>query len=250
MGKTGRIQHRYGLIGRNISYSFSRKYFNEKFEKLGLDDHSYENFDLASINELPGILKNATSLKGLNVTIPYKEEIIAHLDKLDAKAEEIGAVNTIQFTKEGLIGHNTDIYGFEKAIEPLMTEKDNKALILGTGGASKAAAYVLGKLGLDYRFVSRNPREGELEYKDLDEEVMENHTIIINSTPLGTYPDVDKKPEIPYHLINRDHLLFDLIYNPELTSFMKEGKSRGARVMNGQKMLELQAEKAWEIWNS
>ena len=250
MEKTGKIQYRFGLIGRDISYSFSRKYFGEKFERMQLTDHSYENFDLTSIDEFPDITKKTPQLKGLNVTIPYKEEVIAYLDKLDKKAEEIGAVNTIQFTKEGLVGYNTDIYGFEKALKPLLDKKDKNALILGTGGASKAVAYVLEELGLEFRFISRNPRAGQWHYRDLDQQIMQDYTIIINSTPLGTFPDVEKKPEIPYHLLTSDHLLFDLIYNPELTAFMKEGKSRGARVINGLKMLEFQAEKAWEIWNS
>lgn len=250
MGKTDNIQHRYGLIGRNISYSFSRKYFSEKFENLGLEDHSYQNFDLASIDELPAILENTTQLKGLNVTIPYKEEVIEYLDRLEPKAAEIGAVNTIQITAEGLIGHNTDMFGFEKAIEPLMSNDDKYALILGTGGASKAVAYVFKNLGLEFRFVSRNPEEGQWQYKDLNQQVMEQYTIIVNSTPLGTYPDINLKPDIPYHYLTKDHLLFDLIYNPEITAFMKEAQSRGARFSNGQKMLELQAEKAWEIWNS
>ena len=250
MGKTDRIRYKYGLIGRNISYSFSRKYFSKKFKELGLDDHSYENFDLASIDELPSILESSHEIQGLNVTIPYKEEILEYLDRLDSQAKEIGAVNTIQFTEDGLIGHNTDIYGFEKSIVPLLSGKDKHALVLGTGGASKAVAYVLEKLGLEFRFVSRNPKEGQWHYSDLTREVMGQYSVIVNTTPLGTYPEIDKKPDIPYDFLTGEHLLFDLIYNPDITCFMKEAGARGARVMNGEKMLELQAEKAWEIWNS
>ena len=250
MGKTGKILHKYGLIGRNISYSFSRKYFSEKFKELQLEAHSYENFDLASLDELSAILANTPLIRGLNVTIPYKEEIIPYLDGIHPIAADIGAVNTIQFTDEGLVGHNTDIYGFEKAIEQMISSKDKYALILGTGGASKAVAYVLERLGLNFKIVSRDPQEDQWHYRDLTPEVLDQYTVIVNCTPLGTYPDIDKKPDIPYNCITSDHLLFDLIYNPEITAFMREGSLRGARIMNGQKMLELQAEKAWEIWNS
>ena len=250
MGKTEKIQHRYGLIGRNISYSFSRSYFSKKFRELGLNQHVYDNFDLASLDEFPAVIRNNPSLKGLNVTIPYKEEIIEYLDELDNKASEIGAVNTIQFKEGGLVGHNTDIYGFEKAIEPMLTKADKHALILGTGGASKAVAYVLDKLGIKFKFVSRSPAEGQWQYSELDQGVMEQFTVIVNTTPLGTFPDIDKKPNIPYDLLTPDHFLFDLIYNPERTAFLNEGLFRESRIMNGLKMLELQAEKAWEIWNS
>ena len=250
MGKTEKIQHNYGLIGRNISYSFSRGYFSQKFQKLGLKEHYYENFDLASLDEFPDLISKNPSLEGLNVTIPYKEEIIRFLDKLDSKAAEIGAVNTIQFTEGGLVGYNTDIYGFEKAIEPMLTAQDKNALILGTGGASKAVAYVFDKLGIQFKFVSRKPADGQWRYRELNEELIQQFTVIVNTTPLGTYPDIDNKPNIPYELLSSDHFLFDLIYNPERTAFLAEGSSRGTRIMNGQKMLELQAEKAWEIWNS
>ena len=250
MGKTEKIQHRYGLIGRNISYSFSRSYFSKKFRELGLNEHYYENFDLASLDEFPAVIRENPSLKGLNVTIPYKEEIIGFLDELDVKAAEIGAVNTIQFKEGGLVGHNTDIYGFEMAIEPMLTKEDKNALILGTGGASKAVAYVLNKLSINCKFVSRNPVEGQWLYDDLNQEVMEQYRVIVNTTPLGTYPDIDKKPDIPYEFITAEHLLFDLIYNPERTAFLSEGLNKQARILNGLKMLELQAEKAWEIWNS
>ena len=250
MEKTGKVQHRFGLIGKNIAYSFSRAYFSKKFERLKLEDHSYENFDLNSIEEFPEIIDNESLLRGLNVTIPYKEVVIPFLDRLDPKAEEIGAVNTIEFREGKLIGHNTDIYGFEMALAPLLIPADKHALILGTGGASKAVAYVLAKLGLEFKLVSRKPKEGQLKYDDLNEDLINKYTVVINTSPLGTYPDTDKKPDIPYSFVTSDHLLFDLIYNPEKTAFMKEGIALGARVSNGQKMLELQAEKAWEIWNS
>ena len=250
MEKTGKVQHRFGLIGKNIAYSFSRAYFSKKFEGLNLEDHSYENFDLDSIQDFPKIVNNEPLLRGLNVTIPYKEAVVPFLDRLDQKALDIGAVNTIEFREGKLIGHNTDIYGFEMALAPLLLPGDKHALILGTGGASKAVAYVLEKIGMDFNFVSRKPKEGQLQYDDLDEDIMKKNAVVINTSPLGTFPDTDKKPDIPYSFITSDHLLFDLIYNPETTAFMKEGVARGARVSNGQKMLEMQAEKAWEIWNS
>ncbi|WP_435622936.1 shikimate dehydrogenase family protein [Flagellimonas sp.] len=248
MEKT-KITNRYGLLGRNISYSFSQKYFTEKFKALNLKDHSYDNFDIQHIEELPDILQNV-SLKGLNITIPYKEEIFSFLSEVEETAKKIGAVNTIKFTKKGLKGFNTDAYGFQKSLEPFLQKHHTKALILGTGGASKAICFVLDQLGIENTFVSRNAKQGVLSYTQLDRNIMEDHTIIINCTPLGTFPDIDKKPEIPYHFINKKHLLFDLVYNPVKTSFLQFGENNGASICNGLKMLELQADKAWEIWNS
>ncbi len=250
MEKTENKQYRFGLIGKNISYSFSRGYFKQKFLDLNLPDHSYENFDLPQIEDFVQLLKTNKNVKGLNVTIPYKESIIPFLDDLDPKAEKIGAVNTIKIHKSNLKGYNTDFYGFERSLTPLLKSHHQKALILGTGGASKAVAYVFEDLEIPFKFVSRTPGDNEISYDDLSEKIMDNYKIIINCTPLGTYPMIEVKPEIPYEFISQDHFLFDLIYNPERTAFLKEGEKKGATVCNGLKMLEQQAEKAWEIWNS
>ncbi|WP_299682759.1 shikimate dehydrogenase [uncultured Tenacibaculum sp.] len=242
----------FGLIGKNISYSFSRGYFAEKFEKLDLHDHEYVNFDLTVINELDDVLKeHNSSLIGMNVTIPYKEEIIPFLDKVDKKAKKIGAVNTIKITKKGkLKGYNTDYYGFKNSLKPLLKEKHKKALILGTGGASKAIAYALKKLNIEYAFVSRKAKnETMFSYNDLNKTVVEDHLVIINCTPLGTSPNITEKPNIPYQYIGEHHILYDLIYNPAESAFLKSGKENGATIKNGLQMLELQAEKAWKIWN-
>jgi len=240
--------NRFGLLGRNISYSFSQGYFTKKFKDLGLDDHSYENFDIQKIDEFKNVLSQ-NHLKGLNVTIPYKEAVIPYLDELDAKAEKIGAVNTIQFTENGLKGFNTDAYGFQKSLEPLLKSHHKNALILGTGGASKAVCFVLNELDIAHTYVSRSKKEGQYTYEELNPIIIEKNTLIINCTPLGTYPNVDEKPALSYQFIGTKHLLFDLIYNPEKTSFLASGEANGASICNGLKMLEQQAEKAWEIWN-
>ena len=239
---------RFGLLGKNISYSFSKGYFAKKFSDLELDDHSYENFDLATIDEFRGVIETNPNLKGLNVTIPYKETVMPYLDELEEQAEKIGAVNTIQFTKNGLKGHNTDAYGFQNAIAPYLKKYHEKALILGTGGASKAVAFVLGELGISHTFVSRNPHENQLGYQDLNKSLMQEFNVLVNCTPLGTHPNIDQKPDIPYSFLSEEHLLFDLIYNPEKTAFLKTGEMQGAAVSNGLRMLELQADRAWEIW--
>ncbi len=242
--------YKFGLIGKDIEYSFSRAYFKNKFE-AGELPHSYVNFDLKNIDEFPRIIKNTKHLKGLNVTIPYKEAVIPFLDKLNKKAKKIGAVNTIKITKKGkLIGYNTDYYGFKKSINPFLKPHHKKALILGTGGASKAIVFTLKKLNIEYSYVSRQKsKKVEFTYDDLDETIISNHQIIINCTPLGTYPNINECPDIPYDGITNQHLLFDLIYNPEQTKFLTIGKLKGATICNGHKMLEFQAEKAWEIWN-
>lgn len=243
------LKNRYGLLGKNISYSFSKGYFTEKFKLQNLDDHSYENFDIQTIEEFPNILKNS-NLKGLNVTIPYKESIFPFLSEIDSDAEKIGAVNTIKFTENGLKGFNTDAYGFQKSLEPFLKTHHKKALILGTGGASKAIRFVLNHLGIENHFVSRTSKENSFSYSDLGEKVMEKHTIIVNCTPLGTFPEVNTKPDIPYQFITKQHFLFDLVYNPSKTTFLKLGEEKGASICNGFKMLEFQADRAWEIWNS
>lgn len=243
---------KFGLIGKNISYSFSRKYFIEKFQKLGLKTYQYKNYDLPEIEEFPFIIYHREEdFKGFSVTIPYKQSILKYLDEIDEDAQKIGAVNTIKVTNENkLIGYNTDVYGFQKSIEPLLKLHHTKALILGTGGASKAVAYALDQLNIGYQFVSRNVAENSLLYSILSKQIIEEHTIIINCTPLGTHPNIDNSPNIPYEFITSKHLLFDLIYNPSESKFLQEGKKRGASIKNGLEMLELQAEKSWEIWNS
>lgn len=250
MDTNKKSQHKtYGLIGRHISYSFSKDYFSKKFERENIQQASYVNFDLESINQLSEIFNIPNNIKGLNVTIPYKEAIIPHLSKVSSKATRIGAVNTIKITKKGnLKGYNTDEYGFRKAILPFLEKHHKKALILGTGGASKAIAYALKKLHIPYQFVSRKTGN-DYNYNSLTETVIAAHQIIINCTPLGTFPNTHECPDIPYHAITNKHLLFDLIYNPEETTFLKKGKKNGAITCNGLKMLELQAEKAWQIWN-
>lgn len=240
----------FGLIGKNISYSFSKKYFTDKFEKEGLLNCSYENFDLQIITQFPGIIRNNPSLKGLNVTIPYKEKIIPYLDQLNKKAAKIGAVNCIKITKKGkLKGYNTDYYGFKKSLQPLLQTHHKKALILGTGGASKAVAYALEELGILYTFVSRSKKENALDYKYINATTFDNFQIIINCTPLGTYPYIEECPPIPYDFFTEDHIAFDLIYNPEETTFLKKAKAKNAQTKNGYEMLVLQAEKGWKIWN-
>ncbi len=241
-------RHKFGLVGKNISYSFSKGYFTDKFSHLELEGYSYENFDLQSIDELPELIASNPDMKGLNVTIPYKQEVIRYLNEMDDQAREIGAVNTIKFDGKRLIGYNTDAYGFQKSIEPFLKPYHTKALILGTGGASKAIAFVLGQLGIGVTYVSRNPSATQIGYQDLNPSVLEKHFVVVNCTPLGTHPNVDQKPDIPYTHITGKHLLFDLIYNPEKTAFLKEGKRRDAIIINGLRMLEFQADRAWEIW--
>ncbi len=241
---------RFGLIGKDIDYSFSRAYFTQKFKDLNLDDHEYVNFDFQDIDELYTVLKEQKNIQGFNITIPYKQDVMKFITSIDRNAEAIGAVNTIKFTKDGLKGFNTDYYGFQKSIEPYLQKHHKNALIFGTGGASKAIAFVLKELGIDFKFVSRNAKENQFTYTDLNKDIIEKYTILINCTPLGTFPNVEEKPNIPYQYISTNHLLFDLIYNPDKTAFLLEGESRGAQIKNGDKMLELQAEKSWEIWNS
>lgn len=235
----------YGLIGKNINYSFSRDYFNNKFNNENILNSQYINFDIYNLSKLNNIFN--TNNYGFNVTIPYKETIIPHLDSLDFHAEKIGAVNTIKIENGKKIGFNTDWIGFKKSIEPLLKSYHKKALILGTGGASKAVIYALDQLEIKTLIVSRN---GETKYEDLSKEIIQNHTIIINCTPVGTFPNVDSAPEIPYNFITNNHLAYDLIYNPAETLFLKKCKEKGAVIKNGLEMLEIQAEESWKIWNS
>ena len=241
----------YGLIGYRLSHSFSKKYFNEKFAKENIADCVYENFPLETINEFTTLLQTTPDLKGCNVTIPYKEEIIPYLNELDSAAKEIGAVNVVKILPNGkLIGYNSDYYGFKTSLEKFIPANQSfRALILGTGGAAKAVAVALKDLGIPYQYVSRSKGDGVISYAEIDSKVLEQHSIIINTSPLGMYPDVDSFPAIPYQFLTDKHYLYDLVYNPEVTTFMRKGQEHGAHVVNGLEMLIGQAEKAWEIWN-
>jgi shikimate dehydrogenase len=245
------MSREFGLIGRTLTHSFSPTYFQRKFEHLGLDDCTYEAFELADIRELAALLAAHPQLRGLNVTIPYKEQIIPYLDELAPSAGRVGAVNTVQFGPEGrLIGHNTDYVGFRESLRrfyPLRGEQA-AALVLGTGGAAKAVEVALRELDIRHWLVSRDPLSRGLTYADLTPALLAEHTLIVNTTPLGTYPQVEACPPIPYELLTPRHYLFDLVYNPGETEFMRRGKAQGAHTQNGFEMLCLQAEAAWTIW--
>lgn len=244
---------KFGLIGYPLSHSFSKKYFTNKFEKEGISDCSYELFPIESIQELPQVLADNPELIGLNVTIPYKEQVLPFLDKLDPKAEAIGAVNTIKIEDGKLTGYNTDYNGFKDSLTKFIgpNPSPQKALILGTGGASKAVKAVLEDLGIEYQFVSRKLEEGQLSYNSISSSP--NHlltsSLIINTTPLGMSPNEESLPDLPYSHLTPNHLLFDLVYNPMKTAFMQKGIDANCWIKNGLEMLHGQAEKAWEIWN-
>lgn len=243
----------YGLIGFPLTHSFSMNYFNNMFESENINAE-YVNFEIPDIGDLMEVVSENPALSGLNVTIPYKEQVIPYMDEMDEEAALIGAVNVIKLIKgkDGdikLKGYNSDVMGFQNSIAPLLNSKRNRALILGTGGASKAINRGLINLGVEPTFVSRKPREGAITYADLTAEVMDSHKVIVNCTPLGMYPDVDKCPDIPYDLLSPDHLCYDLIYNPDTTTFMKKSRAYGAEVKNGLEMLLLQAFESWNIWN-
>jgi len=240
----------FGLIGKNIAYSFSKNYFTKKFAKEKKTDCIYENFDLVSIAQFPKIRREHPDFCGMNVTIPYKEKIIPYLDKLHPKAVKIGAVNCIKITKKGkLKGYNTDYYGFKKSINPLIQLHHQKALILGTGGAAKAVAFALDELGILYAFASRTKSDNALDYRYINATTFDNFKIIINCTPLGTHPNIEECPPIPFDYFTPEHLAYDLIYNPEETTFLRQARLKGAITKNGLEMLQLQAEKGWKIWN-
>ena len=242
--------NKYGLIGYPLGHSFSKKYFSEKFKIEGIVDSIYELHELETINEFPKLLEFNQKLVGLNVTIPYKQDVIPFLDELDSTAKEIGAVNTIKFSNGKLIGYNTDVIGFQNSLKAFIKDqKINKALVFGTGGASKAVTYVLSNMNIDVQLVSRKKTENTLNYNDIKSLDLENYRLLINTTPLGTFPNVDSCIDIPYSKLTSSHFLYDLVYNPEVTLFMKNGKDNGAKVMNGLEMLIGQAEAAWKIWN-
>ncbi|MGB3465783.1 MAG: shikimate dehydrogenase [Cyclobacteriaceae bacterium] len=241
----------YGLIGFPLGHSFSGKYFTEKFKREQITDASYKLFELNYIDDLPHLLEAESDLNGFNVTIPYKEKVIPYLDEIESNARKIGAVNVVKVNHGQLIGYNTDYIGFQASLlEFLKGATVKKALILGTGGASKAIAYALSDMDIKFLHVSRKGDFSYLNYAELDnKELMDAHQLIINTTPVGTSPAIDEYPDIPYHLLSKNHFLFDLVYNPAETLFMKKGSKAGAKVMNGHQMLVKQAEAAWEIWN-
>ena len=239
----------YGLIGKELAHSFSPSYFKRKFASQNINAQ-YQAFPLPDISELKHLLEVHPNIEGLNVTIPYKEEVLPLLTTIDETAKAIGAVNCINITDGKLYGYNTDAIGFKKSLQPLLDSNINKALILGTGGAAKAVSYILEQLGISFRYVSRSKEEGAYSYQELDMDIIREYQLIINTTPLGTYPDIDSFPVLPYRYLTYRHLLYDLVYNPEETKFLKYGKHYGARTKNGYEMLELQAEASWEIWNS
>lgn len=239
----------YGLIGRKLGHSFSKRYFTEKFAREQIDAH-YELFELADISEFPSLLKQHPQLRGLNVTLPYKQKVIPYLDALSDDAEKIGAVNTIRIGPDGLTGYNTDIHGFEDSLRELLKGQSvDRGLVLGTGGAARAVVYILNEWEIDYRLVSRQPKEShEIGYPDVYDFDLTLFPLIVNCTPLGMYPDVDSAPDIPYEDLSKGHFAYDLVYNPAETKFMRLSAAQGASTCNGLRMLELQAEWAWKIW--
>ena len=238
----------FGLIGRNIDYSFSRDYFTDKFNSNErLSNCEYINFDIESIDEV-NLVFGRKNLFGLNVTIPFKESIINYLDEVNDIAREIGAVNTICFENQKKIGYNTDIVGFKKTLEINRLDNFDYILILGSGGASKTVQYFCNKNNLPYKIVSRHKKKNYLSYSDINKDILSNSVLIVNCTPVGTYPDIDYSPNLPYNLINNRTIFFDLVYNPEETLFMKKGKKIGCRTINGYQMLKFQAEESWKLW--
>lgn len=238
-----------GLIGYPLSHSFSKGYFTDKFKKEGIPNHVYDTYPIASIESVRDLIDKG-ELSGLNVTIPYKEAVLPYLDQLDKTASEIGAVNTIKIKQGITTGYNTDCYGFEMSFKELLQDHHNKALVLGTGGASKAVIYVLNKMGISYQYVSRNSGTGRLTYEQVSAEILSEYPIVINTTPLGMYPNIDTLPPLPYSALTSKHYLYDLVYNPKTTAFLQKGLDKGSTVKNGLDMLHLQAEKAWEIWDT
>lgn len=243
---------KYGLIGYPLGHSFSISYFNQKFADENIDAE-YTNFEIPTIDALPEILDSNPNLRGLNVTIPYKQKVISFLDTISPEARAIGAVNVIRITHQGgetiLKGFNSDVIGFTKSIEPMLEKYHKKALILGTGGASKAIDYGLKSLGIETVFVSRYERPGTIQYKDVTPDIVKEYNVIVNCTPCGMYPHTEECPELPYEAMDNHNILYDLIYNPDETLFMKKGAERGASTKNGLEMLLLQAFASWEFWN-
>ena len=246
---------KFGLIGFPLAHSFSKKYYDAKIEREQIPDVGYELYPIPTISAFAGLVENDPLLMGINVTIPYKVAVMDYLHQLSAEAEAIAAVNCIRIerttgSKPVLSGYNTDVYGFSESLKPLLKPHHDAALVLGNGGAAKAVSFALRQLGIAHTVVSRSPQKGQLAYAQLDAAVIGIHPVIINTTPLGTYPNVTGCPDIPYNLLDDRHLLYDLVYNPPETEFLKRGKKRGAATKNGLEMLELQADRNWEIWNA
>lgn len=237
-----------GLIGKSLTHSFSKRYFEDKFDNLQLKGFNYSNFELASIEGFPQLIASEPKLNGLNVTIPYKQSIIPYLAHISEEAKSIGAVNTIKIKNGQLLGYNTDAYGFIKSLEPLLASHHTKALLLGSGGASKAVAYSLSRLGIEHLTVSRTPNENDIDYAQASR-LLGDYALIINCTPLGTFPNVNEMPPLDIESLNEKSLVYDLIYNPNETLLLTRASQKGARIKNGYEMLVLQAEKAWSIWN-
>jgi shikimate dehydrogenase len=244
---------RFGLIGFPLGHSFSEKYFREKFAGEGIADSIYENFPIESIKKLPDLINEKSDLCGLNVTIPYKTEVIRYLNSIDQAVAEIGSANVIKIKRtEGRVllkGFNSDIKGISDSILPVVGADIKGALVLGSGGSSNAVSYILKKMGLKVFIVSRKPEKEQISYSDITGELLTDSPLIVNTTPLGMYPDISSSPPINYNLLSQDHILFDLVYNPEITSFLKKGLERGCRIITGLNMLYSQAERSWEIWN-
>jgi shikimate dehydrogenase len=242
----------YGLIGYPLGHSFSKQYFTEKFVKEGIKDCAFEAFPIPAIAEFPALLKANPDLKGLSVTIPYKEQVLPYITELSEEVKFIGATNSIKISGDKLIAYNTDIIGFEKSFCKSLKPSHTKALVLGTGGASKAVQYVLRKLNIEFLVVTRNAqlKTNEINYTAINEKLIGEYTVIINSSPVGMYPNVNDCPDIPYQFLTSDHYLYDLVYKPDETLFLKKGKEKNATVENGYDMLLLQAEASWKIWNS
>lgn len=241
----------YGIIGYPLGHSFSQKYFTEKFRQLGIQDCRYDVLPLQDVHDFPGLIKNTPGLCGLNITIPHKQNIIQFLDDASHLPKGLTACNCIKIENGKLTGFNTDVTGFEQSLLPLLKPFHTKALVLGNGGAAEAVKFVLEKLGISYKVVSRKLHHGShLTYGDLNEHIMNDHLLIINTTPLGTYPNVDECPDIPYQFLTNSHYLFDLVYNPDKTLFLQKGEEKGAAIKNGYDMLVIQAEAGWKIWNS
>lgn len=244
---------KFGLIGYPLTHSFSVQYFSEKFKREKISGCSYENFPIRSLEELPGLIRNNKDLCGLNVTIPYKTEVLRYVNFAEDVVDQVGAANVLKIRRENdkiyISGYNSDVFGIKETLIPCSRGKKHKALILGTGGSSKAVAWTVRKMGCEAILVSRTPRPGVISYRDISPEILAETNIIVNTTPLGMFPDIGSKPDINYDLLTGKHILFDLIYNPEMTEFLKMGKERGCKIINGMKMLRSQAERSWEIWN-
>jgi len=241
----------FGIIGYPLGHSFSQKYFTEKFQREGIDDCKYESYAIKHIDELEQVLKQQPQLEGLNITIPHKQSVLSLLDDSTNIPFGLNACNCIRIVDGKLIGYNTDVIGFERSVSPQLNSHHTKALILGNGGAAEAVKFVLRQLNINYKIVSRKiHKDAELTYADLDETIIKGNLLIINTTPVGTFPEVDACPEIPYQYLTPQHFLYDLVYNPEKSLFLRKGEEHGALIKNGYEMLVVQAEESWDIWNN